>query len=309
MRSLFVPSIENFLVILADAIVLLSLRQLSPHHHPMAAHTAARSQFRYYPARAPVADAIVPWSVASHDYNPTQFTAPHVLENDITRKSGGWADPPNVQDVPAEDWASRVSYEGPLAFDTSGRPMNPRGRTGMAERGYLGKWGPNHAADPIVTRHHPSTGQLQVAAIVRRDTGRIALPGGMVDAGETVSTTVRREFVEEAVNISDEEERTMAMQLLDKLFANGRLVYQGYVDDARNTDNAWMETAAFHFHCEGAVANLNLAAGDDAAHAFWLDINTADATYAGMSENHKVWVDDVAEKMRQSTLLKNMRKR
>ena len=105
------------------------------------------------------------------------------------------------------------------------------------------------------------------------------------------------------------EERTMAMQLLDKLFANGRLVYQGYVDDARNTDNAWMETAAFHFHCEGAVANLNLAAGDDAAHAFWLDINTADATYAGMSENHKVWVDDVAEKMRQSTLLKNMRKR
>ena len=29
---------------------------------------------------------------------------------------------------------------------------NPVGRTGLKGRGTLGKWGPNHAADPIVTR-------------------------------------------------------------------------------------------------------------------------------------------------------------
>ena len=29
---------------------------------------------------------------------------------------------------------------------------NPVGRTGMIGRGLLGRWGPNHAADPIVTR-------------------------------------------------------------------------------------------------------------------------------------------------------------
>ena len=29
---------------------------------------------------------------------------------------------------------------------------NPAGRTGLTGRGLLGKWGPNHAADPIVTR-------------------------------------------------------------------------------------------------------------------------------------------------------------
>nr|CAI5854490.1 unnamed protein product [Callosobruchus analis] len=33
-----------------------------------------------------------------------------------------------------------------------GRPLNPEGRTGLIGRGVLGKWGPNHAADPIVTR-------------------------------------------------------------------------------------------------------------------------------------------------------------
>lgn len=30
--------------------------------------------------------------------------------------------------------------------------MNPLGRTGLQGRGCLGRWGPNHAGDPIVTR-------------------------------------------------------------------------------------------------------------------------------------------------------------
>ena len=30
---------------------------------------------------------------------------------------------------------------------------NPVGRTGLRGRGELGRWGPNHAADPIVTRY------------------------------------------------------------------------------------------------------------------------------------------------------------
>ena len=27
-------------------------------------------------------------------------------------------------------------------------------------------------------------------------------------------------------------------------------IYRGYVDDPRNTDNAWMETVVMHFHDE-----------------------------------------------------------
>ena len=30
---------------------------------------------------------------------------------------------------------------------------NPVGRTGVCGRGRLARWGPNHAADPIVTRY------------------------------------------------------------------------------------------------------------------------------------------------------------
>ena len=77
----------------------------------------------------------------------------------------------------------------------------------MRGRGLLGKWGPNQAADPIVTRYHPDTNKLQVVAIRRKDTGQWAIPGGMVDDGEAVSATVRREFIEEAGNITGAEAR------------------------------------------------------------------------------------------------------
>jgi ADP-ribose pyrophosphatase len=57
----------------------------------------------------------------------------------------------------------------------------------MTGRGLLGKWGPNHAADPIVTRWKTdSKGErvmvdgkpcLEFVAIKRKDTGEWAIPG------------------------------------------------------------------------------------------------------------------------------------
>jgi ADP-ribose pyrophosphatase len=155
----------------------------------------------------------------------------------------------------------RLTFEGPLQFEEGnaslepnggrGRPLNPRGRTGLAGRGLLGKWGPNHAADPIVTRLHPTTNQLQMVAIERADQpGVWALPGGMVDEGETVSETVQREFRAEVGNIPDPEGQRLFEEATGRLFASGgTVVYRGYVDDPRTTDHAWIETTAFHFHC------------------------------------------------------------
>ena len=37
-----------------------------------------------------------------------------------------------------------------------------------------------------------------------------------------------------------------------------------YVDDPRNTDNAWMETTCKHFHCSPALGPMiQFSAGDD----------------------------------------------
>jgi ADP-ribose pyrophosphatase len=53
--------------------------------------------------------------------------------------------------------------------------------------------------------------------------------------------------------------------------SRGGLIYQGYVDDPRNTDHAWMETTARHLHLDLQTArHLDLEAGSDARAVRWL---------------------------------------
>ena len=154
--------------------------------------------------------------------------------------------------------------------------------------------GPNNAADPIVTRYHPTSGQLQVVAIQRKDTAQWAIPGGMVDDGELVSQTVRREFEEEAGNVAD---RAAFQAQVSELFAAGEQVYCGYIDDPRNTDHAWTETTAFHFHCSAELgAQLQLSAGDDARDVMWLDVDAKDERYRNMYGANRSLVDRVASR-------------
>jgi ADP-ribose pyrophosphatase len=174
-------------------------------------HVKARGQDNsLYPQRQTVPDALVPWTLPFPSYEPVTWTHQDVLDNNRELSTGNkWADPPGVARAALEH---SFSYAGdgqpkPLVLDASGTPQNPIGRTGLRGRGLLGKWGPNHAADPIVTRHHPETGKLQMVAIQRKDTEQWAIPGGMVDDGEAVSATLRREFTEEAGNIEDSDAR------------------------------------------------------------------------------------------------------
>ena len=59
-------------------------------------------------------------------------------------------------------------------------------------------------------------------------------------------------------------------------------MYEGYVDDPRNTDNSWMETVAKNFHDEtgDAFNRVNLRAGDDAASVSWIDVGHEMKLYA-----------------------------
>jgi ADP-ribose pyrophosphatase len=178
-------------------------------------------------------------------YNPPEYTAPAVANADVSKapKVRGqkpdprkyWADPADPKKVTRKF----TSAEGPVKVDAKGRPLNPTGPTGIQGRGSLGKWGRNPAADAIITRHNPETGELEMASI-KRPTGEWAIPGGMVDDGELAPAAMMREF----------EEETGA-----KLNMRGaKKIYKGYVDDPRNTDNAWMETTASHLHLSPAKA-------------------------------------------------------
>eukprot|EP00966_Prymnesium_polylepis_P078836 1827154-Prymnesium_polylepis.1 len=106
----------------------------------------------------------------------------------------------------------------------------------------------------------------------------------MVDAGEEVSAALRREFKEETGNLAREEDVAAFGRMTEELFRNGVHVYRGYVDDPRNTDSAWLETSAFHFHCPKALGEmLPLHAGDDAANVQWIDIDMNEARGAPTS--------------------------
>lgn len=257
--------------------------------------------------RLEVPDEKAEWKIEWPEYNPPDYTS-NAIKGQI------WADPEINDPTFRPLWNSidgkidRQSYVKEYLI-VNGYPLNPVGRTGLKGRGILGKWGPNHAADPIVTRwKRTADGKvecdaktckpiLQFVAIKRRDSGEWAIPGGMVDSGENISQTLKREFLEEALNFLDkgEEEKTKLKEEIESKFNNGIEIYKSYVDDPRNTDNAWMETIAVHFHDDesNSFGSLPLNAGDDAVGVRWMTVDRNLTLYANHSTFFKKVVDNV----------------
>ncbi|XP_034396034.1 ADP-ribose pyrophosphatase, mitochondrial isoform X2 [Cyclopterus lumpus] len=276
---------------------------------PSSAAPHVKSRCPQYPGskikRFLVPDDKVGWSQSWPQYNAVSHTDPSVEKKPV------WADPDIGSFSPkfnaVDDGVDRTSFDGSYKME-KGKPLNPHGRTGVTGRGLLGRWGPNHAADPIVTRwkidakkakiSHPVSKRpiLQFVAIKRNDCGEWAIPGGMVDPGEQVSLTLQREFSEEALNslTVPAPERAKISERIGKLFKSaGFQVYKGYVDDPRNTDNSWMETVAVNFHDESgnSVSELPLQAGDDAGQVQWVDVDASFPLYA----NHSHFLELVAK--------------
>ena len=189
------------------------------------------------------------------DYSPEPVETPaYVLANDRTKVDKGWADPEKI-DVAFLQERKTYENEGVIVFDDDQRPLNPAGPTGKRGR-LLGKWGPNHAADPLIL--HKTKEGWRMLAIERKDTQTWAMPGGMVDEGESIAEALARELKEETEVVLD-------MKRAD-------IIYQGIVaNDPRNTDNAWMETSVAMLVLDDVEAEaLTPKAGDDARDVKWL---------------------------------------
>ena len=177
----------------------------------------------------------------------------------------------------------RFSYENYILVDDTQDnkyPLNPMGRTGLLGRGILGNWGCNLSVDPLVMFFNDKD-QLCMTLVQRPDTGEWAIPGGMrLSITQDSTTVLYKEFLEEcggAGEVEEEETGNANIDLppLEKLLeaenpefltlaqnifgivppstpggnytfkpSLGEVIYTGYVDDPRNTDNCWMETIA-----------------------------------------------------------------
>jgi ADP-ribose pyrophosphatase YjhB (NUDIX family) len=199
------------------------------------------------------------WSVDWPQYAPVDITPPELRPAALARHVPDWAEgaamPTDVNDWDRRRAAALVPFE----LDAQGWPLNPHGRTGRTGRN-LGKWAENAAADPIVVADG------RVLLITRDDIGVEAIPGGMVDPGETAPAALVRELREETgVDLSDHRPVILGQDL---------------VDDWRNTDRAWVaSTSALYL----LPATVTAVAADDALDANWWPFGSLDELDAAIT--------------------------
>ncbi|GFN90287.1 transient receptor potential cation channel subfamily m member 2-like, partial [Plakobranchus ocellatus] len=222
--------------------------------------------------RFSVPDEKVLWEIDFPEYDPPIFTSVTVLNQP------DWADedlmamapesrrgrlPFNNEDPVCK--VSRVSFVKPYEIK-DGLPVNPVGRTGLRGRGLLGRWGPNHAADPVVTRWKMADGDkcvevdgkpvMEFIAIRRKDNNSWALPGSVCALDAEPFDVLRREVV----NVTEDQELCSQLdQASESTKAKGKEIYRGYADDPRNTDNAWLETRVVNYHIDNFELTQNLS--------------------------------------------------
>lgn len=177
-----------------------------------------------YPVRQRILIDSAPWPLESEGYEPPYYVDPLVLENDRTVNEEGWADPEDFMRIP--DLEARPAKWR----DDQGRPLNPRGRTGIAGRGALGMWGRNLSVVVVVIRTSGAD-ELEILLGQTAASGELAIPRSFVRPGESVDDCLRRTLeTETGWGPGD---------------VTGETFFDAYTYDARQTDHSWVEAKGF----------------------------------------------------------------
>jgi len=273
--------------------------------------THLRARHSPYPKsnqrRHHVPDSLIDWKESFPSYDPPQYTAPEVQ----------------------------------ALQPCTGVRKNPVGRTGIAGRGLLGQWGPNHTAHLIVTRwkieegnHAQRKGKnvlefvavkspakslqwaigwkvgeagkaaaqmegrnavLELSPVKSSDGLEWAIPGGFVEVDDTAET-LRRSFIKSVRPVfksSFTEDENTLTERVHKIVKNAVEIYKGYVDDQRNTDDAWVETVMWHFHDETGetLGDFEFEVNEAACNVKWQEVSGQ----ISLQANHSFILHKVAE--------------
>lgn len=208
-----------------------------------------------YPPRQRVSIDLAPWSVDCPEYDPPYHVDAAVLAHDRASIDGGLADPEDPSLI-ADDVAASSPFR-----DAAGRPLHPHGRTGIAGRGALPRWGPNLAVVALLTRDRANGGGTDILLGKCAESESLHLPEGLVHAGESAECALGR-VVERDIGWRPARE---SMPLAE-----------GYSYDIRRTDHAWIVASARHLHMthDEAPKLFQLGGRFEAVSWYPLDANT-----------------------------------
>ncbi|KHJ45319.1 hypothetical protein D918_04626 [Trichuris suis] len=230
-----------------------------------------------------VPDDLVAWEKPFPDYDPIEYSS-------ASTEYGGQVDPttPSAELHFNEfvDCVDRRSCTGDYMI-LNGRPLNPAGRTGLSGRGALRRWGPNHRVFLLFTRLNMvevSYNLLQGDALefteflsVQDESGNWCFPNVFADKPDfDVSHDFLQKLKLEMAQKSTNEE---AEKIIQKLKKHHVQVARSYYDDARNTDNAWVEVVAYEFGHRHNIGRFDFESGNNSMHLQWRHLERSPLDY------------------------------
>ncbi|XP_026150464.1 transient receptor potential cation channel subfamily M member 2 [Mastacembelus armatus] len=202
-------------------------------------HVNARQFF--YPntklTRFPVPDEKVPWEVRYRLYKPHYYSS--------------------------EDSGDHVDGS---ESETLNKYRNPGGRTGIRGKGALSRLGPNLNVDLVLTRCRSNErSALEFLAIWDENQGTMVLPGGPVESADHLPVSLKEIMGKKLY------------ETIDAKVSEGIKVFEGYVDDCRNTDNAWVENTVLNIHLDGinqVMVDINNMVASSSGPLQWQEVSS-----------------------------------
>lgn len=175
-----------------------------------------------YPARYRIQIDEASWKIQAADYHPPYYVSEDVLANNRLKPGEGFADPEDQWEF--DDF---IDWGREYQRTEEGKPLNPVGRTGIEGRGNLGLWGSNPMIMIVPIRYNRESDHLEI--LIDTDSELQELICVHMRRGEALETALER-GKEKMVNIQHYQSAE---------------IHSGYLYDARQTDNAWVETKAY----------------------------------------------------------------
>ncbi len=208
-----------------------------------------------YPDRQVILIDEAPWSVDSDRYKPPYYVAPAVVAAGYMEGDGRWAHPEDVAQATGLVITGRSNKA-----DDLGRPLNPRGRTGIAGRGLLGRWGANPAVAAVIVRASAEGDGLEFLVGKRTAQLGAALPRGMLNLDESLNDGLQRILASKAgLRIQDLE---------------ARQIFDDFYYDYRQTDHSWVELEAWLVGPDDRLTDITTGATDDFDETDWWPLDT-----------------------------------